>query len=288
MNDLLFSRPDRFPRPDWTAIEERISQQGDDPGKAWESVAVQWMDAFANALGPDYKVHHSRDILLVTRAPEPRVREILSFIHDCDKRILAELPFVDPSEFLGFLPIIVFGDELDFYHYLGTLRDDDDDSATAGGVFINEGYGHIAMPSENLDYYRATLCHELCHSFLSGFNLPLWLDEAITAEVEHHITGENPYFLDRDIIQEHRAYWNAGRLGAFWTGESFSFPDEGQGLSYHLARFLFHAIAPHSTPESISRFVRAADDGNSGNSAALECFGINLPDVVEGLLGKTR
>ncbi len=287
VNDLLFSRPDRFPRPDWAAIEERIDRHGDDPGKAWERVAVEWMVAFSAALGPDYKVHHSGDILLVTRAAEHRVREILRFLHDCEKRILAELPFVDPSELPGYLPVIVFGDELDFYHYLGALRDDDDDdeSATAGGVFINEGYGHIAMPSENLDHYRATLCHELCHSLLSGFNLPLWLDEAITAEVEHHVTGENPYFMDRDIVRKHREYWSDERLDAFWTGDSFFSPDEGQGLSYHLARYLFHAIAPLSTPESIGRFVRSADDGNAGKPAAMECFGIELADVVEGLLG---
>ena len=266
------------------AIEERINQQGDDPRKAWENVAVEWMEVFATALGPEYRVHRSGEFLLVTRAADHRAREILHFLHDCEKRILAELPFVDPAELLGFLPVIVFGDELDFYQYLGALHGDEGESAAAGGVFINEGYGHIAMPSENLHYYRATLCHELCHSLLSGFNLPLWLDEAITAEVEHHITGENPYFLDRDIVREHREYWNAERLGTFWTGDSFFAPDEGQGLSYHLARYLFHAIAPHSTPESISLFVRSADDGNAGNSAAVECFGIDLLDVVEGLL----
>jgi hypothetical protein len=251
-------------------------------------VAIEWMEAFTTALGPDYRIHRSRDILLVTRAPEHRAREILGFIHECEKQILAELPFIDPSEFLGYLPVIVFGDETDFYQYLGALDDDDGDSAAAGGVFINEGYGHIAMPSENLDFYRATLCHELCHSMLSGFNLPLWLDEAITAEVEHHITGGNPYFMDRDIVREHREYWDTVRLKAFWTGESFWSPDEGQGLSYHLARYLFHAIAPHSTPELIGSFVRSADDGNSGIHAATECFGINLLDVVEGLLGEIR
>ena len=292
---LLFTSSSRFPKPDWEAIARQIEIAECDPDAAWRSVATEWMEVFAAALGQDYRIHHSGDLLLVTRAPNRRACEILEYIVQCEKEILNELPFIDPSTLIGILPVIIFGDEINFYEYLSMYygqdvgnKDQEEEYGAAGGVFLGGGYGHIAMPSENLDYYRQTLCHEMCHATLASLALPLWLDEAVTAEVEHHLTGGNPYFLDRDMVKEHKAYWNDERLEAFWSGMSFYSPDEGQTLSYHLARYLFHAIAPLSNPETIGNFMHTANDGNYGRSAARQCFGIDLNEVIDGLVGVGR
>jgi hypothetical protein len=153
-------------------------------------------------------------------------------------------------------------------------------------VFLNEGYGHFILPSENLDRYRAVMCHELCHSLLSGFDLPLWLNEAITGEIEHLIVGENPYFLDREVVREHQAYWTPDLIKCFSSGESFSFPDEGQQLSYHLARFIFNALSSYSTPETMAEFVRSVTHQDAGFSAASDHFGVNPGEILTEFLGE--
>lgn len=111
-----------------------------------------------------------------------------------------------------------------------------------GGVYLNRGHGHFAMPNGDLERYVSVMSHELCHAFLHHLELPLWLDEAITQGVEHSITGLLPYVLDREMIGRHQDYWDAPRIRAFWSGESFIFADEGQELSYHLARFILHGL----------------------------------------------
>jgi hypothetical protein len=40
----------------------------------------------------------------------------------------------------------------------------------------------------------------------------------------------------------------------------------------------------HSTPETMSRFIGSASQDDAGHSAALEIFGIDLEEVLSGLL----
>jgi hypothetical protein len=140
------------------------------------------------------------------------------------------------------------------------------------------------MPSERIDRYGSVMSHELCHAFLASLQLPNWLDEAITQEIEHKIAGGDPYLLDREIVREHREYWDDERLAAFMTGESFWFPDDGQRLSYHLARYLFNSLAPYSNPETMTRFIRSVSREDAGYSAALDVLGVDLEEVLAGLL----
>jgi hypothetical protein len=287
--ELFFSQPGRFPHPDWDAIASLIEADATagDPNCAWSDVALRWMGFIATELGASYRIHPSENFLVVSEADPARMREILSFLEDCHQRILRSLPFVERGKFFGKCPVIIFARDDDFYEYLAGFHGDEDEGGefgAVGGVYLNRGYGHFAMPSERLDYYRATMCHELCHAFLSPFDLPLWLDEAITGEVEHNVVGGNPYFLDRETVREHREYWDDERLAAFWSGDSFWFPDAGQRLSYHLARYLFNALASHSTPETMTRFIHAAAPEDAGISAAIEVFGIDLMEVLAGLL----
>jgi hypothetical protein len=213
------------------------------------------------------------------------MRGIVLFLEECHDRILESLPFVDRGELLGKFVVIIFSQETDFYEYLDTYQQaDEGDFGAVGGVYLNSGYGHFAMPSERLDLYRAVMSHELCHAFLASFELPAWLDEAITQEIVHKIAGGNPYLLDREIVREHREYWDDESLAAFWAGESFWFPDDGQRLSYHLARYLFNSLVPYSNPETMTRFIRSVSREDAGYSAALDVLGVDLEEVLSGLL----
>lgn len=286
-SELFWSRQGRFPHPDWDGLAVYV-ETSEDPAlldAAWSEVARQWMRLFAGALGEGYQVHQGGRFLLVARADDRRAREVLMFLDDCHARMLRSLPFVDETGLYGKLIAIVFGDEQEFYEYLADFQQEDGEYGMAGAVYLNHGYGHFAMPSLDLAEYQAQMCHELCHALLAVQDLPLWLDEAITAEIEHQLVGRNPYLLDRLIIREHREYWNAERLEAFWRGASFSFPDEGQGLSYHLARFIFKSLADRSTPESMIRFVNSAHYEDAGFAGAREVFGTDPAEIVGELLG---
>jgi hypothetical protein len=286
--DCFWSGSGRFPHPDWeriAALVETTSHDSAALNQAWSSAATQWMACFADALGPRYKVAESENFILVSTADTSRVRSTLRFLEDCDARIAGSLPFIDRNLFFGKCAVIVFEEEADFYGYFADFHEEDGDYAMAGGVYLNRGYGHFALPSEDLGTYQSVMCHELCHAFLSCLDLPLWLNEAVTGEIEHQIVGGNPYLMDRDIVREHRDYWTAPRIRSFWTGESFGFPDEGQHLSYHLARFLFNALASYSTPETMNRFMVSATRADAGVSAAREILGVDLVEVLSDLLG---
>lgn len=281
--ELFWSKPGRFPYPDWETID--LSIEGSDLNAAWTDTARRWLGQVATSLGPDYQIHSSENFFVLTMAPPARMRGILLFLEECHDRILESLPFVDRGELLGKFVVIIFAQQEDFYEYLDAYQQTDEgDYGAVGGVYLNHGYGHFAMPSERLDLYRAVMSHELCHAFLASFQLPTWLDEAITQEIEHKIAGGNPYLLDRQIVREHRDYWNGERIDAFWAGESFWFPDEGQRLSYHLARYLFNSLVPYSNPETMTRFIRSVSREDAGFSAALDVLGVDLEEVLEGLL----
>jgi hypothetical protein len=89
------------------------------------------------------------------------------------------------------------------------------------------------------------------------------------------------------MIARHQAFWTPENIGEFWSGKSFYRPDDGQELSYHLARFILHAL--HSggqTPKSgLTSFYLSATWPDAGASAAKEALGISLGDCLSGLLG---
>lgn len=287
-SECFWRKPGRFPHPDWEGIAALIEAPGADRSAvnlAWCTAATQWMGYFAEALGSGYKVFESDNFILVSTADTSRIHGTLRFLEECHARISESLPFVKHEVLYGKCAVVVFGSEDDFYGYFADFHEVDGDYAMAGGVYLNEGYGHFALPSENLAVYRSVMCHELCHALLASMELPAWLDEAVTGEIEHQIVGGNPYELDREIIKEHRGYWTTQRLNSFWSGESFGFPDNGQRLSYHLARFLFNALASYSSPDSMASFMKSASREDSALSAARDILGVDLIEVLSDLLG---
>jgi len=288
--ELIWSKPGRFPHPDWEKIAEQV-ETSEVPAvldAAWSRVAGQWMEWFAGALGAGYEVYPSGRFLLVARAGDRRAREVLGFLEACLERMLQCLPWVDATQLYGKLPAIVFAEEQEFYEYMADFYQDDGEYGMAGAVYLNSGYGHFAMPSADLAEYQAPMCHELCHALHDPLSLPLWLNEAITADIEHRLVGSSPYLLDRQIIRDHREYWDLDRLDSFWSGESFHFPGEGQRLSYHLGRFIFKSLTDVSTPESMIQFVTSARYEDAGFAGAREAFGVDPGEIVVKLLGNER
>ena len=279
-----------FPLPDWDAIADRV--EGEIPAEDWNRVygelGAAWMERIRKVLGSAYTIRESRNFILLSTVTDGKAAEVLCFLERIDERIQQTIPALLPEALYGKCPVIAFGDEQDFYRYVSQYFTEDGDFGGMGGVYLNRGYGHFAMPNGDLERYVSVMSHELCHAFLHHLELPLWLDEAITQGVEHSITGTLPYVLDREMIGRHREYWDGPRIQAFWDGGSFGFADEGQELSYHLARFILHGLHDGgSTPRGVldAFFLRAKYD-DAGQSAAVEVLGISLGECLVPLLGE--
>ena len=279
-----------FPAPDWDAIAERLegSFAEGERDAAWSEVARRWLGSLAERLGANYFLRESANFLLVSEASAAKTAAVLEFLERCLRKIRLSLPFAVPAaKREGKFAVIIFADVDLFYLYLSGFGEDGE-YATVGGVYLNEGYGHFAMPSADLNEYSAVLSHELTHALLAPLALPAWLDEAITGTIEHDITGQSPYALDREIIERHQDYWTPERLAKFWSGESFWSPDEGQELSYHLARFVLNALyRGGETPAAeLTEFVQRASRDDAGHAAAREVLGVELDDVVRDLVDR--
>jgi hypothetical protein len=279
-----------YPMPDWDSIAEKL--EATHPPEAWQDawcdIAREWLAAIRDRLGGNYSIRESQNFYFVSTAAEGKTVEVLQFLERIDARIQQTIPALLPEEYYGKCPVIAFADPNDFYDYVSGFFDDDGDFGAMGGVYLNRGFGHFALPSPDLERYVATMSHELCHAYLSHLPLPLWLDEAITQGVEHSITGALPYVLDREIIRRHREYWDADSIQSFWSGESFHFPDDGQELSYHLARFILHSLHQGGTTprEEMDRFFLTVTHEDAGQAAAQGVFDISLGECLAPLLGE--
>ncbi len=275
--------------PDWDLLAGWVETSH--PPEAWHDayceLAREWVKQIQTQLGERYAIRESKNFVLLSTVGDEKATEVLRFLERIDERIQQTIPALLPEVLYGKCPVIAFADEQQFYDYVSQYHHDDGEFAGMGGVYLDRGFGHFAMPSEDLASYAAVMSHELCHAFLSHLDLPLWLNEAITQGVEHSITGNQPYLLDREIIRRHQGYWDAHLLQLFWRGDSFHLPDEGQELSYHLARFILHGLHQGGTTprEVMDEFFLNAKYDDAGQSAALEVLGISLGDCVVPLLG---
>ena len=279
-----------FPLPDWDAIADRV--EAEHPPEDWHRVYCElgtgWMARIREVLGGNYTIRESRNFILLSTVSDAKAAEVLRFLERIDERIQQTIPALLPEALYGKCPVIAFKDAHDFYLYVSQYIPEDGEFGGMGGVYLNRGYGHFAMPNGDLESYVSVMSHELCHAFLDHLALPLWLDEAITQGVEHSITGVLPYVLDREMIGRHQEYWDAPLIQEFWKGSSFFLADDGQELSYHLARFIVHVLHEGGlTPrETMDEFFLQAKHDDAGQSAALGVLGISLGDCIASLLGE--
>ena len=276
--------------PDWGMISKVFdSNQTDDAlQEFYTHVCRLWMNCLLEEFGPGYHLVESANFILISRASENVVCEALQFLERCYYRIRRGMPFLPDKLGYGKWPVLCLYDDA-FYRYLSDYIEDEEGSfASVGGVFLSRGYGHFALPSEDLHLYSQVLAHELSHALLTTLELPAWLDEAITMGVEERLASGNAYFLDREMIRRHQDYWTEEAIQAFWAGTSFWFPDEGQELSYHLSRFLFRALYQGGSvdPAAVGEFIKNAKREDAGYLAAKDVLDIDLAEVLSHLIGE--
>ncbi len=269
-----------FTFPIWDRI---IVEASVDTSEHWNRIAREWMHAVSAGFSAPMQQAESPNFLLFLPKSNRHAANCLRQLEDYRVRIIRLLGPLAAENWKSKCIALIPPDSDDFVKYLLDYIEGDE-APMLGGVYLNRGYGHFVFPDGELTYHTPIIAHELCHALLQSHDMPAWVNEGITESIEHRITGQKPYFLDREIIQRHRDYWTLPRIRSFWRGESFSFADEGFELSYHLSRFLINGLTQQGK-DSFIKFVSTAKASDAGFSAAKQCLGLDLEDVLYNLLG---
>lgn len=268
--------------PDWEAEYSRSPQETDMAvvDAYWTGRAKAWCGLLAPALGPDYVVTESTHFLLVdSQTPQTR-QQILNWAERAHSRLAGVLSSA-VGKLLGKIPVLMTADLETYYEYLAQYHPEGD-HALSGGVYLNQGYGHLLFCHLDFSHSHGAIAHELAHAFLAGLPLPVWLNEGVAQLAEIALTGQ----FSRDLEQIREtidSFWTPDTIQEFWRGDSFHRPDEGQLQSYHLALVLTRRLATDA--DRFRAFLADARFDDAGEAALRHHFGMGLQSIVEEYLG---
>lgn len=282
--EAYFTHQENFPRPDWEKIyahiDKNISEQ--DLPKTWEAIANVWVNKIITELGDSYTSNESKNFILVSNQNKKYNTTLLKFLEKSLNQILKLLDGITSDEGHGKHIALVFGTNEEYYSYICYFYPEGEHSISSG-VYLNRGYGHFALPYADLTAAEPTVAHELTHACLGHLPIPLWLNEGFAVSLEDALTGSWPLRMDKDQYKKHKKFWGKEEIQQFWSGESFGRPDEGNSLSYDLARFAIKSLS-HDYNQ-FREFALNANYEDGGEAAAIKYFGGSLGGVIEQFFG---
>jgi hypothetical protein len=273
-----------YPRPDWRAIEQLLTRVPESSRhENWCAAARAWMELTARHLGSPYAVSETPNFLLLGHLGERHTGLLKAFVEKTRREILHRLAGVAADEGFGKSVVMLFDTQDGYYQYVSWFHEEGE-FPLSSGMFLNREYGHIAIPFHDLSETEATLAHELTHSYVRHLPIPVWLNEGLAVTIEDELCGTHPLRMDQKRLDEHREFWNEETIQEFWSGKSFGRTDEGNGLSYELARYCIRALA-HDL-DAFTRFANQASWQDGGEAAALEVYEGSLGGLIEQFFGK--
>ena len=276
-----------LPRPNWEVIAAWVDGQGlvdqYSLDASWTELARDWLRRLSQSLPGDYELHESQEFLLLA-ADASLGSKVLASSERARRIILETLDGVASDQGLGKHVVLLFGDADSYYDYAADFYPDEGNFALSGGIFLNVGYGHFAICPAHGDNYERVIAHELNHALLQHLPLPLWLNEGVTQVIEDAVVDSSYFMVDHRVVQRHRSYWNFQTIDAFWSGESFHSPGDGQELSYHLSQVLFRNLMS-DFPSTVNDILNHANFSDAGDSAFAKFCGVTLADRVAQFLG---
>lgn len=275
-----------LPVLDWDAAQAWVAgiTEEDAQARAWSSCEIAWLQHLGAALGPGYRLTQRGHIVLLSSLDDRIATATMDFVDKTLQRIVRVLDGVARSvqpheqEIL-----IVFDDDEAYYRYLAHYYPDAGEFAASGGVFINAGCAHFATVKADLRAIEPVIAHELTHSGLSHLPLPAWLNEGLAVNTEQRLCPPAGHRASpQQMHARHLAFWGEAEIQQFWSGKSFLRADEGNELSYDLARILVSQLA--GDWERFRAFALSAHMDDGGEAAAREHLGVPLADLAAALL----
>jgi hypothetical protein len=280
-----FSFEEGYSRPDWKVISQAIQQKvigSQELNAAWTEAARQWVMQLRSDLGGDYQVKDSPHFILLTALDSKISAEILSFAENTLDQICARLKDAAWTTGNGKHVILLFQDKDDYYQYVSYYYREGN-HPTTGGCLIHKDYVHIAAPYEPFGL-RRMLAHELTHNCVVHLKLPLWLNEGLAMLFERTVAATSRPMMDYELKERHLAFWNPDNIQEFWSGISFQKPGDSNELSYSLSEIMLTLLMEQKG--DWGAFLKQADWGDAGQTAAIECLGSDLGNVMSTFLGE--
>jgi hypothetical protein len=285
-HDEWYEEVHGIPRPNWTLFDNWITTEADAEAfdEAWDAMVENWLHRIARALGPQYSVGKSDHFLMLTPHSENERKHMLiasEHAHDRVTRDLQELcmfhygrvlslRFIDPDHYARFIA-----------HHEPVTGDE----PGSAGVFLSEGFPHLACYSRSFEEFRKTVAHELSHFYVAHLPLPRWVNEGVAMTMESD--GGNIHLPRGKAADEHFEYWTPDTIQNFWYGDSWREGHEAFALSYQLAAVIFDIIRSelHPSAETRRAFIRDAHRNDAGVASIREHLRVDLGEVAGVFLG---
>lgn len=274
-----------LPVADWGAVQRWLESLPDDAAKAqaWSACERAWLAHLCAAMGPHYSVRLQGTAILVSTLPAHVADATLAYVNKTVQRIVRVLDGVAAVPEWGHDILIVFDDDESYYRYVAHYYPDAGEFAASSGMYINAGCGHFVTVKADLRAIEPVIAHELTHACLSHLPIPAWLNEGLAVNTELRLCP--PAQAPANPLQmhaRHLKFREAQEIQEFWSGKSFLRNDEGNELSYDLARVLVSQFAAEW--EAFRQFALAADLADGAAAAASQHLGIDLGAAVCAVL----
>ena len=183
--------------------------------------------------------------------------------------------------------LVVFDNQDQYYRYVTNYYPEEGEFAFSSGIFVDPGCPHFVTVLDDLATIEPVIAHEMTHSALAYLGLPRWLDEGIAVSTEQQVSMSHRYpSAQIELMNKHREFWNTERMQEFWSGESFHRTDDGNSLSYDLARSIV-ALTGREWP-TFTKFVLAAKRADAGAAAAMTALNLDLGELAAAALRLPR
>jgi hypothetical protein len=270
---------------DWRALA-KWAQACDTPkatNAAMEHGRRAWLLHLRDALGPEAHLYSTDESHILSTLEPNEANAIAQYISTARHRIsqvlggLAHFPLNERSI------LVVFDSEEDYYQYISIYYPSQGEFAFSGGMYINAGCPHFVVVRTDLSSVEPVIAHELTHSAVAHLHLPKWLDEGLAVNTEYRVASPRKFlYTPQELHRMHLKFWTAERIQEFWSGASFDRTDDGNLLSYELARIIVEQMAKQW--DKFAAFVAAANREDSGASSAQTNMSIRLGTFAAALL----
>lgn len=251
--------------------------------EAINQAKLNWLLLMREELGPNFHVLETQGLLMLSSLETNVAKAMQNYIETTEKRIrtvlrdLAQFPAGEKNI------VLVFDDDNMYYDYVSLYYPDEGEFSFSGGMFIDNGCAHFVVKRDDLRSVEPVIAHEMTHRALAYYSLPRWLDEGIAVNTEIRLTAHHSQrFTAQELHQKHLLFWNKETIQEFWSGKSFDRVDDGNLLSYELARILVEHFAKDWT--RFSQFVQTVARIDAGHQAAHTSLELDLGECVCALL----
>jgi hypothetical protein len=266
---------------DWQAAAAWLRQIAGTDARAAARVDLHrgWLEHLRDSIGETSWLHESDDVLILSSLEPAVVAAMSRYVTSTRRRIAATLgKLVQFPQGLKSV-VLVVDDEEWYYRYISLYYPAEGEFALSSGTFINMGCPHFVVRRDDLNAVEPVIAHELTHSALAHLELPLWVDEGLAVNTEHRIAGAHRgLHTPRQLHAKHLAFWNDELIQQFWSGASFRRTDDGNMLSYDLARIMVAQMA-REWP-AFERFAQEARRDDAGAAAARTHMELDLGAYV--------